>query len=680
VDLAIASSVEFFLERILIRYSSRLQVLVNSAAVINAAKHVTVDGIEMMFVWAYYKLMDALLPMLARNGPSAIVNVASGVAYYALREGSLKLNDLDFVTRNFEPWTAYAQSKAADLLLTWKASRIASGQVMVNAVHPGVLGFCGGVTTSGLRATLTSFPKEIQKSLVSSCDVNATTASARAVWLATQAPKINLTASWWVMDQKSRLSVRMPLIWTNSSWEDDLWERCADLATSPLQTMRPSLPVSTRNPLTAHPTSAAVEDTALRLSGAWLRGDTSAQRGRAILNATLFCSELARGARHIGLDGVLKAVYSRHYMVHVRDDEAGFSWAMGPHHIVGAWSVEYYKAFPSFDGNGSSMMAHILDAHKIAGASSVHAVIWIVLARADPEVMSSSKFWPIIWKELELATHCVGLAALTMCGHGIGHGIFYHVARASIPSAKFSACIMPTYHSMLIPKASLMDMLHKCDTAPIRRLAVACAGGVYHSLFQYSRAEALGNGAEWFAPCALPFDFGEACFAMFFVQLYIWDDMEDARYDSQLADDGNGLSLTNMASLCLTSDNMSWEVTLACVYGQSRTRALSFNTPPYALYLSTVWKSIWNTSLILTNCNYSNEQLHFGTQFDSSILSSCVNATVDVTFGLNPYLDRQALSYFCSQLLQGPWDSLTRQKCFRSCLLRSRYWQHPFFG
>jgi len=228
VDLASASSINEFVRVVLQRYGSRIRLLVNNAGIINRAKVITQDGMEMMFqvnVWAYFKLMNALLPTLAHNGPSSIVNVASGAAYYGSEHGSLRIDDMEFNTRKYDPWTAYAQSKEADLLLTWKASRI-TAKVVVNAVHPGILGFCNTTFSSGLAGAYSLFPRDIQDILASSCYDDARSAAARAVWLATKAPQLHLTGSWWVMDEKRHESLRRPKLLDNQTLEEAVWKYC----------------------------------------------------------------------------------------------------------------------------------------------------------------------------------------------------------------------------------------------------------------------------------------------------------------------------------------------------------------------------------------------------------------------------------------------------------------------
>ena len=117
----------------------RLDVLINNAAgnrgtlpKINSA-----DGIELTFatnVLGYFLLTNELLATLKKSAPSRVVNVASSYA------SDLDLDDLQFVSRPFESFRAYAQSKACDRMLTWAMSRRLDGSgVTANAMTPGLI-------------------------------------------------------------------------------------------------------------------------------------------------------------------------------------------------------------------------------------------------------------------------------------------------------------------------------------------------------------------------------------------------------------------------------------------------------------------------------------------------------------------------------------------------------------
>jgi NAD(P)-dependent dehydrogenase (short-subunit alcohol dehydrogenase family) len=136
-DLSSLASIRTAASEISERYS-RLQVLINNAAVIPRRRELTVDGLEMQFAvnhLAYFVLTNLLLDRLEAGAPSRIINVSSG----AHSGASLDFDDLQN-DRSYQPGRAYSQSKLANLLFTYElARRVGVSGVTVNAVHPGVI-------------------------------------------------------------------------------------------------------------------------------------------------------------------------------------------------------------------------------------------------------------------------------------------------------------------------------------------------------------------------------------------------------------------------------------------------------------------------------------------------------------------------------------------------------------
>jgi len=118
-----------------------LNVLVNNAGGINPKHERTVDGFERTFATnhlAYFVLANALLPALEKGAAesgrrSRIINVSS----HAHRMGPMRFDALN-AEKGYSAWSAYGQSKLANLLFTKELSRRLEGKpIVVNALHPG---------------------------------------------------------------------------------------------------------------------------------------------------------------------------------------------------------------------------------------------------------------------------------------------------------------------------------------------------------------------------------------------------------------------------------------------------------------------------------------------------------------------------------------------------------------
>ena len=120
----------------------RIDVLVNNAGAFRARREITVDGFEMTFAvnhLAHFLLTYTLLePLKAAAG--RVINVSSE----AHRSGKLRRRPLEEIIRGagrYNGWTAYQDSKLANVLFTFELARRLgeSGGVTTNALHPGVL-------------------------------------------------------------------------------------------------------------------------------------------------------------------------------------------------------------------------------------------------------------------------------------------------------------------------------------------------------------------------------------------------------------------------------------------------------------------------------------------------------------------------------------------------------------
>lgn len=129
----------------------RLDVLVNNAGAFFNERVESVDGIEMTFALNhlnYFLLTNLLLDVLKRSAPSRVVCVASDAHRMV---GKVNFDDPQG-KKKYGGWTAYSQSKLANILFTFELARRLSGTgVTVNCLHPGFVAsnFTDGNGTMG---------------------------------------------------------------------------------------------------------------------------------------------------------------------------------------------------------------------------------------------------------------------------------------------------------------------------------------------------------------------------------------------------------------------------------------------------------------------------------------------------------------------------------------------------
>jgi NAD(P)-dependent dehydrogenase (short-subunit alcohol dehydrogenase family) len=121
---------------------ARLDGLVNNAGVMSTPQGRTQDGIETQFGTNYvghFLLTELLLDTLKASAPSRVVCVSS-VAHVGIRKevGEIRLDDLNFEKRPYDPLRAYTQSKLAIVVYARHLARRLQGKgISAFSVHPG---------------------------------------------------------------------------------------------------------------------------------------------------------------------------------------------------------------------------------------------------------------------------------------------------------------------------------------------------------------------------------------------------------------------------------------------------------------------------------------------------------------------------------------------------------------
>jgi NAD(P)-dependent dehydrogenase (short-subunit alcohol dehydrogenase family) len=136
-DFSSLAEVRRVAEELLDRHE-RIDVLVNNAGLVAGRRTVTHDGLELTMAvnhFAPFLLTNLLLERLAASAPARVVTTASD----AHRGGLLDIDDLDG-ERRWSAWSAYGNSKLANILFTRALARRLEGSgVVANCLHPGVI-------------------------------------------------------------------------------------------------------------------------------------------------------------------------------------------------------------------------------------------------------------------------------------------------------------------------------------------------------------------------------------------------------------------------------------------------------------------------------------------------------------------------------------------------------------
>jgi NAD(P)-dependent dehydrogenase (short-subunit alcohol dehydrogenase family) len=135
LDLADQASVRSFASG----WEGPLHVLVNNAGLMAAPLMRTPEGWEMQFATnhlGHFALATGLHRALASAGEARIVSVSSS----AHLGSGIVFEDIHFCQRPYEPWSAYAQSKTANVLFAVEGTRRwADDGIFINALMPGAI-------------------------------------------------------------------------------------------------------------------------------------------------------------------------------------------------------------------------------------------------------------------------------------------------------------------------------------------------------------------------------------------------------------------------------------------------------------------------------------------------------------------------------------------------------------
>lgn len=138
LELTDAQSIRAFAGEFLSRYP-RLDILLNNAGVMACPLARTATGFEMQFAsnhLGHFLLTNLLVPALRRGAPARIVAVSSA----GHRLSSVLFDDVNFDSTPYDKWTAYGQSKTANIMHAVELDRrLRDDGVRAFAIHPGAI-------------------------------------------------------------------------------------------------------------------------------------------------------------------------------------------------------------------------------------------------------------------------------------------------------------------------------------------------------------------------------------------------------------------------------------------------------------------------------------------------------------------------------------------------------------
>lgn len=218
-DLSVMADVRALADTVLAQVS-HLDVLINNAGgVFLDERKTTADGLEMTFAlnhMSYFLLTNWLLDLLRASGPARIVNLSSSAG------STVRAFDFDDMQseQRYSGFGAYAQSKLANVLFTYKLARMLAGTgVTANALHPGVV--ATGFAANNSNKIVALFLK-LSRMFLLTPEKGAST----AIYLASSPEVEGVTSSYFI---KSK-SVRSNPISYDEAVQDRLWDVSAEIA------------------------------------------------------------------------------------------------------------------------------------------------------------------------------------------------------------------------------------------------------------------------------------------------------------------------------------------------------------------------------------------------------------------------------------------------------------------
>jgi NAD(P)-dependent dehydrogenase (short-subunit alcohol dehydrogenase family) len=153
-DLSSLNSVDDFINKFKAKYS-KIDILINNAAILKMKPGITKDGIETMFQTNYISpviIMNSLLDLLMKSNSGRIINITAPSDKYCL-----DFDDLQSL-KNYKPLVAFMRTKMCLLIYSYEFSRIISDKkVTVNCTSGGADKASGRLIKTNLRNELPAF-------------------------------------------------------------------------------------------------------------------------------------------------------------------------------------------------------------------------------------------------------------------------------------------------------------------------------------------------------------------------------------------------------------------------------------------------------------------------------------------------------------------------------------------